>query len=52
MVPDQAQRRGDRYLVDEKIFKRRQARQRGPPDTAAIRAARTNLRYHLAISAT
>jgi glutathione S-transferase len=37
------------YLVNEKILKRRApaANGGGPPDAAAIRAARTNIRYHL-----
>jgi glutathione S-transferase len=37
------------YLVTEKIFKRFMATSAGggPPDPAAIRAGRTNLRYHL-----
>ena len=38
------------YLVTEKIYKRRMAVEDGggPPDAAAIRAARANIRYHLA----
>lgn len=37
------------YLVQEKIFKRHLAVADGggPPDSSAIRAARTNIRYHL-----
>src|SRR5215218_4954037 len=35
------------HLVTEKIFKRFMGQQSGPPDMNAIRAARTNLRYHL-----
>jgi glutathione S-transferase len=37
------------YLVTEKIFKRfmSSAEGGGPPDMTAVRAARTNLRYHL-----
>ena len=37
------------YLVTEKIYKRRMAVTDGggPPDAAAIRAARANIRYHL-----
>jgi glutathione S-transferase len=38
------------YLVTEKVYKRRMAVDQGggPPDAAAIRAARSNIRYHLA----
>lgn len=38
------------YLVTEKIFKRYMSAEMGggPPDMAAIRAARSNVRYHLA----
>ena len=38
-----------RYLVTEKVTKRRMAVEDGggPPDAAAIRAARANIRYHL-----
>ena len=38
------------YLVNEKIIKRRAPAGNGggPPDAAAIRAGRTNIRYHLA----
>ena len=38
------------YLVTEKVYKRRMAVTDGggPPDAAAIRAARANIRYHLA----
>ena len=41
--------RSPAYLVTEKIFKRFMAAEPGggPPDMSAIRAARTNLRYHL-----
>lgn len=36
------------YLINEKVFKRNAPRGNGgPPDAAAIRAARTNIRYHL-----
>src|SRR5215204_72697 len=35
------------HLVTEKIFKRFMGPRSGPPDMNAIRAARTNLRYHL-----
>ena len=37
------------YLVSEKVIKRRAPSTNGggPPDAAAIRAARTNIRYHL-----
>lgn len=37
------------YLVMEKIFKRYMSQEMGggPPDMAAIRAARSNIRYHL-----
>ncbi len=37
------------YLVTEKVYKRRMAVTDGggPPDAAAIRAARANIRYHL-----
>jgi glutathione S-transferase len=37
------------YLLNEKIYKRRLAVSEGggPPDAAAIRAARANIRYHL-----
>jgi glutathione S-transferase len=37
------------YLVTEKVYKRRMpvAEGGGPPDAAAIRAARTNIRHHL-----
>ena len=37
------------YLVTEKVYKRRMsvAEGGGPPDAAAIRAARSNIRYHL-----
>jgi glutathione S-transferase len=37
------------YLVQEKIFKRRMTREEGnnSPDPAAIRAARSNIRYHI-----
>ncbi len=37
------------YLVTEKIYKRRMSVEEGggPPDAAAIRAARANIRYHL-----
>ncbi len=37
------------YLVTEKVYKRRMtvAEGGGPPDAAAIRAARANIRYHL-----
>ena len=37
------------YLVTEKVYKRRMAVSAGggPPDAAAIRAARTNIRHHL-----
>lgn len=38
------------YLVTEKVYKRRMSVEEGggPPDAAAIRAARANIRYHLA----
>lgn len=38
------------YLVTEKVFKRLMSSQAGggAPDTAAIRAGRSNIRYHLA----
>jgi len=36
------------YLINEKVFKRTAPRGNGgPPDASAIRAARTNIRYHL-----
>ena len=37
-------------LVTERVFKRHMTREQGggPPDTDALRAARTNIRYHLA----
>ena len=37
-------------LVTERVFKRHMTREQGggPPDTEALRAARTNIRYHLA----
>jgi glutathione S-transferase len=37
-------------LVTERVFKRHMTREQGggPPDTDAMRAARTNIRYHLA----
>ncbi len=36
------------YLINEKVFKRNAPRGNGgPPDAAAIRAARANIRYHL-----
>ena len=37
------------YLVTEKVYKRRMSVSEGggPPDAAAIRAARANIRYHL-----
>ena len=37
------------YLVNEKVFKRRAPGSNGggPPDAAAIRAGRSNIRYHL-----
>jgi len=37
------------YLLTEKVYKRRMPMSQGggPPDTAAIRAARANMRYHL-----
>jgi len=37
-------------LVTERVFKRHMTREQGggPPDTEAMRAARTNIRYHLA----
>ena len=37
-------------LVMERVFKRHMTREQGggPPDTEAMRAARTNIRYHLA----
>jgi len=37
------------YLVTEKVYKRRMPTEEGggPPDPAAIRAARSNIRYHL-----
>ena len=37
------------YLLTEKVYKRRMtvAEGGGPPDAAAIRAARSNIRYHL-----
>ena len=37
------------YLVTEKVYKRRKSISEGggPPDAAAIRAARANIRYHL-----
>ncbi len=38
-----------RYLLTEKVYKRRMpvGEGGGPPDAAAIRAARSNIRYHL-----
>ena len=38
------------FLVTERVFKRHMTREQGggPPDTDAIRAARHNIRYHLA----
>ena len=38
------------FLVNERVFKRHMTREQGggPPDTDAIRAARHNIRYHLA----
>ena len=37
-------------LVTERVFKRHMTKEQGggPPDTEAMRAARTNIRYHLA----
>jgi len=36
------------YLINEKVFKRNAPRGNGgPPDAAAIRAARANIRYHI-----
>jgi glutathione S-transferase len=35
------------YLVTEKIFKRQMGTSAGAPDAAAIRAGRSNIRYHL-----
>ena len=37
-------------LVTERVYKRHMTREQGggPPDTDALRAARSNIRYHLA----
>ena len=38
------------FLMTEKVYKRHMTQEQGggPPDTEAIRAARSNIRYHLA----
>ena len=50
LVPRKILRRGVDFLVTERIYKQTMRTEQGggPPDTGAIRAARHNIRYHLA----